>query len=55
LELLECELGRTASHIVELENPTNQELLLEFRNSNTTNFEIKPDKVVLPPYETIKV
>lgn len=34
LELLECELGRTASHIVELENPTNTELFLEFRNSN---------------------
>lgn len=55
LELLECELGRTASHIVELENPTNTELFLEFRNSNSTNFEIKPDKVILPPYETIKV
>lgn len=55
LELLECELGRMASHTVELENPTSGELFLDFRNSNPTNFEIKPDKVVLPPYETFKV
>jgi len=55
LELLECELGRMASHTVELENPTSNELFLDFRNSNPTNFEIKPDKVILPPYEAIKV
>lgn len=55
LELLECELGRMASHTVELENPTSNELFLDFRNSNPTNFEIKPDKVILPPYESIKV
>ena len=55
LELLECELGRMASHYIELENPTNTELFVDFRNSNPTNFEIKPDKVILPPYETVKV
>lgn len=47
LELLECELGKTASHYIELENPTAQELYLDFKNSNSTNFEIRPDKVVL--------
>lgn len=54
LELLECELGKGASHTVELENPTGEELFLDFRNSNPTNFEIKPDKLVLLPYETVK-
>jgi len=54
LELLECELGKSASHTVELENPTGEELFLDFRNSNPTNFEIKPDKLVLLPYETVK-
>jgi hypothetical protein len=53
--LLECELGRAASHYVELENPTNSELFLDYKNSNPTNFEIKPDKVILPPYESVKV
>lgn len=28
---------------------------MDFRNSNPTNFEIKPDKVVIPAYEAIKV
>jgi hypothetical protein len=55
LELLECELGKAASHFVELENPTAQELFLDFKNSNSTNFEIRPDKVILIPYETLKV
>lgn len=55
LELLECELGKVASHMVTLENPTGQELYLEFRNSNPTNFEIIPDKILLPAYESLKV
>ena len=55
LDVLECELGKVASHTVTLENPTGQELYLEFRNSNPTNFEIVPDKIVLPGYESLKV
>ena len=55
LELLECELGRSESHFVQLENPTGAELMLEHRNTNTTNFEVIPDKVILPPYETVRV
>lgn len=52
LELLECELGKVASHFVTLENPTGSELLLDYRNSNPTNFEVIPDKIILPAYET---
>jgi hypothetical protein len=55
LELLECELGRNESHFVQLENPTGAELMLDIRNSNPTNFEVIPDKVILPPYDTIRV
>jgi hypothetical protein len=55
LDVLECELGKVASHTVNLENPTGQELYLEFRNSNPTNFEIVPDKIILPGYESLKV
>jgi hypothetical protein len=55
LDVLECELGKVASHTVTLENPTGQELYLEFRNSNPTNFEIVPDKIILPGYESLKV
>jgi len=55
LDLLECELGKVANHTITLENPTGQELYLEFRNSNPTNFEIVPDKILLPAYESLKV
>jgi hypothetical protein len=55
LELVECELGKTASHFVELENPIGDEIFLEIRNSNPTNFEIKNEKVIIAPYETVKV
>jgi hypothetical protein len=55
LELLECELGKTQAHDVTLENPTGQELYLEFRNSNPTNFEIVPDKLLLPAFESLQV
>lgn len=55
LELLECELGKIAHHMAVLENPTSKELLIDFKNSNPTNFEVIPDKIILPPYESIKV
>lgn len=55
LDLLECELGRTESHFVQLENPTGAELMLDITISNPTNFEVIPDKVILPPYEQIRV
>jgi hypothetical protein len=55
LDLLECELGKVASHFVQLENPTGAELLLDYRNTNPTNFEVIPDKIILPPYESQKV
>ena len=55
LELLECELGKISSHFVELENPTAKEILLNYRSTNPTNFEILPEKVILPPYESLKI
>ena len=55
LSMLECELGKTASHFVDLENPTGTEAFIEFRNSNPSNFEIIPDKIVLPPFNIVRV
>lgn len=55
LDLLECELGKVANHFVTLENPTGQELYLDFKNTNPTNFEVIPDKILLPAYESLKV
>lgn len=42
-------------HYIELENPTGKEHYLDFRNSNPTNFDVIPDKLILPPFETIQV
>lgn len=55
LELLECELGKNADHFIELENPTGKEIFLDYRNSNPTNFEVIPDKVILPAFEAAKI
>ena len=55
LETLSCELGKIQSYYVNLENPTGQEMTIDVKNSNATNFEVLPDKPVLPPYETVKV
>ena len=55
LELMECELGKNQSHFVTLENPTGAELMLDYKNSNPTNFEIIPEKIILPPYENQKI
>ena len=48
LDMLTCELTKTASHTLDLENPTGKEIYLEFRNSNPTNFEISRNKIILP-------
>jgi len=55
LPMLECELGKMSHHFIELENPTGKEHYLDFRNSNPTNFDVIPDKLILPPFETIQV
>ena len=54
-DLIECELGKTGSQHITLENPTGQELAIEYRCSNPTNFEIYPEKVSIPPYESAKI
>ena len=55
MPMLECELGKMASYYVDLENPTGKEVLLDYKNTNPTNFEISPDKVLLPAYESLKI
>ena len=55
LDTLACELGKLATHTVNLENPTGQEMNIDVKNSNATNFEVVPDKIVLQAYETQKV
>jgi hypothetical protein len=55
LDTLACELGKLQCHYVSLENPTGQEMTIDVKNSNSTNFEVIPDKIILQPYETQKI
>jgi hypothetical protein len=45
LDLFECELGKVATQFVNLENPTGQEIAVDYKCSNATNFEIIPEKI----------
>jgi hypothetical protein len=55
LELLKCELGRTQTTSVRIENPTGQEVVLKHRSTNKINFKIIQQRVVLPALEHANV
>ena len=55
LDLIECVIGKNAAQYITLENPTGQELQIDYRSSNLTNFEIIPEKIVITPFESIRV
>mmetsp|Transcript_76352 Transcript_76352/g.221693 ORF Transcript_76352/g.221693 Transcript_76352/m.221693 type:complete len:2886 (+) Transcript_76352:129-8786(+) len=55
LDLLECELGRTAQVAVKIDNPTGQEVVLKHRSTNKINFKVIQQRVVLPPLESSTV
>jgi len=55
LDLIECELGKNGVRYVDLENPTGHELHIDYSCTNPTNFEVIPEKVIIPPYESAKV
>ena len=54
LGVFECELGRSETQQILLENPTGDEAILDYTSSNPLNFELVPEKIVLPPYETVE-
>lgn len=54
LELFECELGRTESQAILLENPTDEEAILDYTSSNPLNFELVPEKIIIPPGEVVE-
>jgi hypothetical protein len=55
MELFEAELGRYCMKTVLLENPSPDEVVLDYQNSNPVNFELIPEKIVLQPYEVFEV
>lgn len=55
LDMFECELGKSATQLVGIENPTNEEVILDYSCTNPLNFELSPEKVILPPYEVVEI
>ena len=55
VDAVECELGKRAEIYLELENPINDEVIIEHTCTNSTNFEIFPEKILIGPYDTFKV
>ena len=52
LPTLKAELGKVESHEVELENPSNKEVIVKTKISNPHNFDILPEDIIIPPYDT---
>ena len=52
LNLFEAELGKVGIQEITLENPTNEEVVLDCDCSNPFNFEIDPGRPILIPYES---
>ena len=55
LSTLKAELGKTESHEVELENPTNKEVRVFYKLSNPHNFDILPEDIIIQPYDSVIV
>jgi hypothetical protein len=55
LPTLKCELGKVATHIVELENPSAKDVKVKSKISNIANFELDVQEIVIPKYTSIEV
>ena len=53
LPMLKCELGKVESNEVEIENPSSKEVKVKCRISNSYNFEVTPENIIIPPYDSV--
>lgn len=53
LPALKCELGKTEQHEVTLDNPSNESVKVRVKISNEHNYEVLPEGIVIPPYESV--
>lgn len=54
-ELFSCDLGKSQSRPFVLENPSATEVILDYACTNPLNYELIPDKVILPPFGSVDV
>lgn len=43
------------SHEVVLENPSSKEQKINVKVSNLSNFEVSPEEIIIPPYDSTYV
>ena len=51
LPILKAELGKTARHELVLNNPSNQDTSITHRVQNPSNYDVLPEKLIIPAYE----
>ena len=55
LPTLKCELGKIATHIVELENPSANDVKVKPKLTNSANFELDATEFIIPKYTSLEV
>jgi len=53
LSTLRAELGKAEYHEVELQNPTGKEVRVRPRLSNPHGFDVMPEDLIIPPYDSL--
>jgi hypothetical protein len=48
---MRCEVGTRVTAMIPIDNPTNEEVVMEAKSSNTRNFSLSPAALVLGPFE----
>ncbi|EGR31281.1 hypothetical protein IMG5_114390, partial [Ichthyophthirius multifiliis] len=55
LPVLKAELGKTEQHEITLENPSNEDVPIQVKISNPSNYEVYPENIVIPAYDQCQV
>lgn len=55
IPLMKCELGKSERTTVTLDNPCPRDVRVSYRNTNTENFEVIQEKIIIPANSSINV
>lgn len=53
LPMLKTELGKVEQHEIRLENPSNEDVRVYTQVSNSANFDVLPEEIIIPAHEEI--
>jgi hypothetical protein len=52
VETIQCILGKNAEYPMTIDNPSKHKIVLKQTSSNPQLFDIDPEKVIIPPFES---